>query len=79
MLSFVGKKTCCCWFYIADQLDKQNFYNTLRIKINSDMKENPIFDFQSAVVTSFHIKFKQLHIWGVSNTKGVKFNKHSKI
>lgn len=43
------------------------------------MKENPIFDFQSAAVTSFHIKFKQLHIWGVSNTKEVKFNKHSKI
>ena len=20
MLSFVGKKTCCCWFYIVDQL-----------------------------------------------------------
>lgn len=37
------------------------------------MKENPIFDFQPAAVTSFHIKFKQLHIWGVSNTKGVKF------
>lgn len=23
MLSFVGKNTCCCWFYIVDQL-KQN-------------------------------------------------------
>lgn len=63
---------------------KLGFYNTLRIKMHHSSQqwyeEKPYFFiyFQSAAVNSFQVIFKQLHIWGVNNTKEVKFNKHSK-
>ena len=70
MLSFVGKKTCFCWFYIVDQLKQNLVYIThwelkCIIQVNSDMKENLIF-FIYRVLKCDVIKMKFLKLWDLS-------------